>query len=71
MFHIPGNSDIVNKSQDDKSPVIVLTKVNIKIKIDHAKFLLKSRCTKWISIETGITNYLKYEWISFTISITY
>ena len=35
------NSDVVNKS-----PVIVLTKVNIKIKMDQAKFLLKSSCTK-------------------------
>ena len=39
--HASGNSGVVNKS-----PVIVLTKVNIKIKMDHAKFLLKSSCTK-------------------------
>ena len=38
---VNGNSDVVNKS-----PVTVLTKVNIKIKMDQAKFLLKSRCTK-------------------------
>ena len=38
---VNGNSDIVNKS-----PVIVLTKVNIKIKMDHAKFLIKSRSSK-------------------------
>ena len=44
---VNGNSDIVNKS-----PVIVLTKVNIKIKMDQAKFLLKSSCTKWISFKS-------------------
>ena len=45
--HASGNSGVVNKS-----PVIVLTKVNIKIKMDHAKFLLKSSCTKWISFKS-------------------
>ena len=39
--HASGNSGVVNNS-----PVIVLTKVNIKIKMDQAKFLLKSSCTK-------------------------
>ena len=39
--HASGNSGVVNKS-----PVIVLTKVNIKIKMDHAKFLIKSRSSK-------------------------
>ena len=45
--HASGNSGVVNKS-----PVIVLTKVNIKIKMDQAKFLLKSSCTKWISFKS-------------------
>ena len=38
---VNGNSDVVNKS-----PVTVLTKVIIKIKMDHAKFLIKSRSSK-------------------------
>ena len=41
------NSDVVNKS-----PVTVLTKVNIKIKMDHAKFCIKTRSSKSISFKT-------------------
>ena len=58
---VNGNSDVVNKS-----PVIVLTKVNIKIKMDHAKFLLKSSCTKWISFKSWFQtleigqNYMRF-----------